>query len=135
MEFMGALEDILVPIFICALLPAAIVWIVFHSQVTADRLRAQVLIKAIESNNGIDADKLAEAMQKPRKTPAERQRSRLLCGCLFSLLGLCSLIYALVLLFAKEPDSDFFIIAGICLPVGISYLVVYLMSRKDDSKA
>ena len=135
MEIMVALEDILVPIFICAVMPAVIVWIVFHSQVTADRLRAQVLIKAIESNNGIDADKLAEAMQKPRKTPAEQQRSRLMHGCLFSLLGLSALIYALVLLFLQKPDSDFFIVAGICLPIGISYLVVYLMSRKDDNKA
>ena len=55
---------ILVPIFVCVVLPVAIVAIVFAAAMNNDNKRAKVLIKAIESNCGIDADKLAEALQK-----------------------------------------------------------------------
>jgi len=131
MEILEFLEDILIPLGVCVVLPVLIVWIVFRSAVISDRLRAQVLIKAIESNNCIDADKLAEAMQKPRKTPAEQQSMRLLRGCLFSLFGLCSLVYALVRLIIHEPEPGFFVAALVSLPIGISYLVVYFVNRKS----
>ena len=128
------LENVLLPLGICVALPVLIVWIVFRAGIIADRLRSQVLIKAIESNNNIDADKLAEAMQKPRKTPAERQQMRLMRGCLFSLLGLGALSYAVYLMSLEREDATFFITAGVCLSVGISYLVVYFIARKEEKK-
>lgn len=58
-----------IPIFICVVLPISIVALVVRASINSDNKRAQVLIKAIESNCGIDADKLAEALQKPKKSP------------------------------------------------------------------
>lgn len=89
------MDDTLVLIFICVVLPVAIVLIVFLAAINSDNQRAKVLIKAIESNNGIDADKLAEALQKPRKSAQELLNARLLRGCICSFLGISSAIYGI----------------------------------------
>lgn len=67
----------LVPIFICAILPMSIVLIVFLTIMNSDNKRAKVLIKAIEANNNIDTDRLAEALQRPRKSSRENSTA----GC------------------------------------------------------
>ncbi|MDE6488700.1 MAG: hypothetical protein K2L46_05410, partial [Paramuribaculum sp.] len=76
----------LVPIFVGVVLPIAIVAITAASKINNDNKRSKVLIKAIESNCGIDADKLAETLQKPKKTAREILNLRLLRGCIFSFI-------------------------------------------------
>ena len=77
---MESIIAVLIPIFICVVLPVLIVWIVFRAAMNNDNKRAEVLIKAIEANNGIDADRLADALGKPRKTAREILNLRLLLG-------------------------------------------------------
>lgn len=72
--------EFLVPIAICAIMPISIVFLVFMSQMNADNKRAKILIKAIEANNNIDADKLAAALEKPKKTAREILNGRLQIG-------------------------------------------------------
>lgn len=138
---MTILTEILVPIAICVVLPVLIVWIVFRTATNNDNRRAEVLIKAIEANNGIDTDRLAEALAKPKKSPADVMYKRLLRGCTFTLIGVGCLIYLLCVSF--DPDSstdtrDFLSIAGIVMTaVGLSNLIVYFVSRRkilDDNK-
>lgn len=123
------MEDILVPIFVCVVLPVAIVLIVFLASMNSDNKRAKVLIKAIESNNGIDADRLAEAFKKPVKTA----RESLLRGCIFTFIGLALAIFGII-------DSDSYntiednmglMLGGISLAIGISYLVVFFVTRRN----
>lgn len=130
------MEDILVPIFICAILPISIVLIVFLSVMNSENKRAKVLIKAIESNNGIDADKLAEALQKPKKTAREILNGRLLRGCIFSFIGLALCIIGIVSLctgseFSSDPVTVPLIFGGASIAIGLSYLVVYFVTRKE----
>lgn len=123
-----------IPIFICVVLPALIVWIVFRASMNNYNKRAEVLIKAIESNNGIDADRLADALAKPRKTAREILNLRLLRGCLFSFIGLGFFATAL---FANSeglhPDNITIpMLAGsVSLAIGVSYLIVYFVTRKQ----
>ncbi|MCI9284810.1 MAG: hypothetical protein HFJ91_03195 [Muribaculaceae bacterium] len=131
--------DILVPISICVILPVSIVLIVFIAAMNSDNKRANILIKAIESNNGIDADKLAESLQKPKKTEREILNMRLLRGCIFSLVGLALVITGLVNLatgsdFSSDPVSVPVMFGGIAIAVGISYLIVYRVSRRQMTK-
>lgn len=105
----------------------------------SDNKRANILIKAIESNNGIDADKLAESLQKPKKTEREILNMRLLRGCIFSLVGLALVITGLVNLatgsdFSSDPVSVPVMFGGIAIAVGISYLIVYRVSRRQMTK-
>lgn len=134
------MEDILVPIFICVVLPVAIVAIIYWQRVNNDNKRTQVLIKAIEANNDIDADKLAEALAKPRKTAKEILNGRLLKGCIFTFIGVCCEIFALVEYFSQDADTSFWdsieafgVIGGISLAIGISFLIVYFVTRKQIS--
>lgn len=134
------MEEVLVPIFICVVLPVAIVAIIYWERVNNDNKRTQVLIKAIEANNDIDADKLAEALAKPRKTAKEILNGRLLKGCIFTLIGVCCEIFALVQYFSQDADTSFLdsieasgIIGGISLAIGISFLIVYFVTRKQIS--
>lgn len=130
------MEDILVPIFVCVVLPVAIVAIVFAAAINSDNKRANVLIKAIESNCGINADKLAEALQKPKKTARELLNLRLLRGCMFSLIGLALCIVGIVsfcsgIYDAEESATGLWVIGGALIAIGVSYLVVYFVTRKQ----
>lgn len=134
------MEDILVPIFICVVLPVAIVAIIYWGRVNNDNKRTQVLIKAIEANNDIDADKLAEALAKSRKTAKEILNGRLLKGCIFTFIGVCCEIFALVEYFSQNAETSFLdsieafgVIGGISLAIGISFLIVYFVTRKQIS--
>lgn len=138
---MEDLSGILVPIFVCVVLPVAIVLIVFISAMNSDNKRAQILIKAIETNNGIDADKLAESLQKPRKTAREILNLRLLRGCIFSFIGLALVIVGIANVisgtaFSADPVTVPLLFGGASIAVGVSYLIVYFVTRKQvlDSK-
>lgn len=130
------MEDILVPIFICVVLPVSIVAIVFAAAMNNDNKRSKVLIKAIESNCGIDAEKLAESLQKPKKTAREILNLRLLRGCIFSFVGLALCIVGIVSFctgteFSSDPVSVPLVFGGASLAIGLSYLVVYFVTRKQ----
>lgn len=130
------LEDILVPIFVCVVLPVSIVLIVFLASMNADNKRSQILLKALEVNPNMNVDTLAEALKKPRRTPQEMLARRLLRGCAFSILGVLLVIYSLVATsngVAFDDDSVFFPCIGgaVLLAFGIGYLVVYFVTRKQ----
>ena len=63
------MTSVLVPIFICVVLPVSVVLIRAIMNMHTENKRSEVLLKAIEANNCIDADKLAQALAKPRLTP------------------------------------------------------------------
>lgn len=123
----------LIPICICVVLPVAIVLIVFLTKMNSDNKRAQVLIKAIESNNDINTDKLAEAMQKQKKSALEVLNLRLLRGCIFTLLGI-ALCITDVLSPNQWIDMAFIIFGAASIAIGISYLIVYFVTRKQDKE-
>lgn len=126
---------VIIPIAICVILPIAIVAIIAYTRINADNKRTQLLIKAIESNQNIDADRLADAFAKSRKTARELLNMRLLRGCFFSLFGIAMGIVAGLLYNPEESstDSSFFsmIVGGISLAIGISYMIVYFVTRKQ----
>lgn len=127
--------SIILPIFICVVLPISIVLIFALTNINSDNKRAQILIKAIESNNSIDANLLSESLQKPKKTALEILNLRLLRGCIFSLLGLLFLIIVAIMSLSGGHDSDTIyctlMTGGASFAVGISYLIVYRVTRKQ----
>lgn len=128
----------LVPIFICAILPIAVVLITALTKMNADNKRAQILIKAMEANNNIDADKLAESLRKPKKTQREVLNLRLLRGCIFTFGGIALVVvgivnYATTGETSIDPVTVPLIFGGAALAVGLSYMTVYFVTRKDFS--
>lgn len=106
----------------------------FRAAMNNDNKRAEVLIKAIEANNGIDADRLADALGKPRKTAREILNLRLLRGCIFSLIGLGFFATSILANIEElHPDNIVFpmLIGSVSLAIGASYLIVYFVTRKQ----
>lgn len=140
---MADLTGLLVPIFICVVLPVAIVFIVSWVKMNGDNKRAQVILKAIESNNNIDADKLAESLRKPKKSARELLNNRLLCGCIGTLSGLALVIVGLCNFangesFNADPVTVPMVFGAPLIAIGLSFLIVYLVTRKhvndDDAE-
>ena len=125
-----------IPIAVCVVLPVMVVWLTSRVKINRDNLRKEVLLKAIEANNSIDAEKLANAMNKKQRTPLEILNLRLLRGCIFSLLGI-SLIAVCIVLCLNGSDvldeAAFISLMGGCgcSAVGISYLIVYFVTRSQ----
>lgn len=124
--------EILIPICICVVLPIAIVLIVFLTKINSDNKRAQVLIKAIESNNSIDTDRLAEAMQSQKKSALETLNLRLLRGCIFTFLGIALWIINIVSpCVADRLEMPLNLLGAASIAIGISYLVTYFVTRQQ----
>ncbi len=121
-------------IFVCVVLPVLIVFIVFRAAMNSDNKRAEILIKAIEQNGDVDADSLARALEKPRKSPREILNLRLLRGCIFSLIGILLIAIGLVSFatgteFGADPVTVPMLFGGASMAIGISYLIVYFVTR------
>lgn len=134
------MENVIVPIFICVVLPVAIVAIIFAASINSDNKRAKVLIKAIEANGGINAEKLAESLHKPRKSAREILNLRLLRGLIMLLVGFVVIGWSVYLIYTDISEYGelfhkeilFWLGAGGCIwAVGISYLIVYFVTRKQ----
>ncbi len=127
--------EILVPIFVCVVLPIGIVLIVSLSKMNSDNKRSQIIIKAIEANKDVDTDKLIESLKKQQPTPREILNARLLRGCIYSLIGIVLAILGIIGIaigYGNENESAAaFIFGGISLAIGISYLIVYFVTRKQ----
>ena len=127
---------LLIPIGVCVVLPIMIVWIVFKAKTNNDNKSADVLIKAIENNANIDAEKLAEALGKQQISAKELLNRRLLRGCMFTILGVAFSIIALTFSAAPE-DMQFisYILAALSFAVGIAYLIVYFVTRNTTARS
>lgn len=119
---------LLIPIAICVVLPVAIVFIISWSSNTRQKMRTQVLLKAIENNSSIDADKLADAMTggKIKKTPMDILNKRLLWGCVCTLVGIVLSVFGVV-----YDLMGYILCGGVLLAVGIGFLIVYFVTHGD----
>ncbi len=128
--------EILVPIFVACVMPIAIVLIIALRKINEDNKRSQIIVKAIEANKDVDTDKLIESLKKQEKTPLEILNGRLLRGCMYSLIGVALEIVGIVNLangteFSADPVTVPMIFGGISLAIGISYLIVYFVTRNQ----
>lgn len=130
------MEEIIIPLGICVALPVSIVLINTWSHIHDSNKRTEVLMGALERNNNVDIQKLMDSFSKPRKTALQVLNSRLLRGCIFSLVGLVLLITGLVnfaagAAFEADPVTVPFMFGGISLAIGASFLIVYYITRKQ----
>lgn len=129
----GNISEVLITLLVCVILPVGIVFIINYRKINKDNQRAKILTKMIESANDIDGEKLAGLLEDEKekkqalKTPEEQRISRLLKGCIFTLIGLVlSLIY-----FFAEAETGFLVIGSISAAIGISFLIVYFVTGKS----
>ncbi len=126
----------IVPISICVVLPIAIVLIISLTKINGDNQRTKILLKAIESNKEVDTDKLLDALKKPRRSATELLNLRLLRGCICTLIGLGFITIGIVNwcrgeLFDGDDVLVPLVFGGIPFLIGVSYLIVYFVTRKE----
>lgn len=131
----GIIIGTLVPLGICVVLPVLVVWLFTRAVINKENRNADVLIEAIRNNAGVDTDKLAQALGRQSKSPRELLNLRLLRGAIFSLIGVVFVIATIILVSGGYGMSEIFglplIVGGVFLAVGIGYLIVYFVSKKQ----
>lgn len=136
---MEYIQDIMItvflPICICCILPVTIVWLICRRWINNDNRRADVLIEAIKTYNGMDIDHLVETLAKPNKTPAELLNLRLLRGCIFTLVGLALTVVCVVICLncggMTDPAGIFMVLGAVSVAIGVSYLITYFVTKKQ----
>lgn len=131
-----ALIEILVPIGICVILPLGIIWLYYRAQMNKENKRTEIIMKALDSNSNLDTDSLVKALENTSKTPQGIRYARLLRGCQYTLLGiaLCLVCYLSNGMAINSDMAFLMIFAGAAsIAVGISYLIVYLVSGKSST--
>ncbi|MDE6818051.1 MAG: hypothetical protein K2J09_02645 [Muribaculaceae bacterium] len=113
-------------------------WLIYRTRLNADNKNAEIIMKAIETNSNVDADKLISALSRPRKSRERISQGYLLRGCIGTILGIAAIIINAVLRTIPDinPEGLFLIMsfAGICMAIGLAYLIVYFVSRKSANK-
>ena len=114
------MEDFLLPVFVCVVLPCVIVWITSKTRKHELDRKTELALKAIESGAQIDPNFFSKAA--PAKTIKKKIFGRLTTGCILAALG--------VALFGKEDVTDSFYVplgGGILLLLGIAFIVTYFI--------
>lgn len=130
---MEDLVPLIVPIAVCVVLPVAIVWLKVSQQKKQDALRAEVMLEAIRQGRDVDIDALSKSMSnksRRRLSPRRRLMNQLLYGCIGSLVGLIFVVTG-ILDVIDNGSADTLLVGGATTAVGISFLIVYFVGRKN----
>lgn len=131
MEYM---EDILVPIAICCVLPIVVVWLYIRESINASRDRTRIVLAAIEKNPNLDVEELIRKMSPKSVLLKEKLLKKQQRAMLSSLLGFGSLGYGIYLgcnnYGGCHDPAGFIIIGLILLGIGITLYVNYRLSGR-----
>jgi hypothetical protein len=136
------MEDILLPIFMCVVMPVAIVWLVMRTKLNETNKMAEIMLKAIESGTPIDPDFFKTQTQTLRKSLKERQLGWLTAACILIVLGLGSILVGGIIILVNNwsyntAPSAYSLITfagGLVLVIGIALLVVYFIRKRILAK-
>lgn len=134
---MSDLVELFIPLGVCVILPIGIVWIIFASIMNRDNKNAEIMIKALENNSPLDAETLMKSLAKKDKTSSSLWQLRLLRGCIFTLIGIATAAFAIVMASCMPEENvqyPFLLISLLSFAIGVSYIIVYFVTRKEDKK-
>lgn len=136
-ELYDFLEEIIIPLSMCVVMPVMIVWIIFRKKTNETNRRTEVLLAVIEKNPDLDLEDLIRKMNPKSKTTKERLMSQLLWGLAFIAIGTSLLLSALYQDYQGGAALDYFPIysgSGCLLLIGISFVAVFFISKRMLAK-
>lgn len=125
---------VIVPIFICVILPIGIVWIVFNASNNKTNRQTEVILEALKRNPNVDSEKLIDLFAKRDSTPWVSLNRKLLRGVIFTLMGIA---FALIAIFLSEEEGAAYgcwVVCGCLGSVGIGFLISYWFGYKHIDK-
>ena len=128
--------DIIISIFMCVVMPIAIVWLVMRTKLNETNKMAEIMIKAIESGTPIDPSFFKE--QPLRKTIKEKQAGLLTGACIMAVLGLglviigviTSLVNGWTYLTAPSVITYASLAGGVMVALGVALYLAYLLRKR-----
>lgn len=135
MENLGA---ILVPIACGCVLPIMLVWFGIREKMNAANQRTKIVLAAIEKNPEMDIEEIMKKMSRNGKLLKEKLLTKLLWGCLSTLLGIGLIGFGIYLsanhLGGTDDPMTAVCFGLIALGVGIAFLVNYFVGKKMLAK-
>ena len=127
----------LVPIFCGCILPIVIIWLLVREKMNETNARTQIVTAAIEKNPNMDIEELMKKMSPKQKLLKEKLLTKLLWGCITSVIGL-GLLGLSIYLFGRGSDKDE-ALTSICfgvilLGIGGAFLINYGVGKKMLAK-
>lgn len=122
------LEDILVPICICVVLPVMCVWLTTRARQHEVDRKTELAMKAIE--NGVEIDPMI--FRGKGKTYKEKSFIYLMRALILGTIGLVFIILGVLMKdIAEDGVVGFYGTAAIFLCLGVAFLVVYFLYRAN----
>ena len=132
------LASFLVPIAVCCVLPIMVVWLIVRRNMNETNQRTQIVLAAIEKNPEMDIEEIMKKISPKPKLLKEKLLTKLLWGCLATLLGIGLIGFGIFLgenQLGGTDDPMTAICFGLAaLGVGIAFLVNYGVGKKMLAK-
>ena len=132
------LAAILVPIACGCVLPIMLVWFGIREKMNAANQRTKIVLAAIEKNPEMDIEELMKKMSRNGKLLKEKLLTKLLWGCLSTLLGIGLIGFGIYLsanhLGGTDDPMTAVCFGLIAFGVGIAFLVNYFVGKKMLAK-
>ena len=101
-------------------------------------VRKQIVLAAIEKNKETDVEELLKKMAPKQKLLKEKLLSKLLWGCIISLLGLSLFGCGLWIDWCGGSDPDeihfLYFCGGVLFAIGLAFIIYYFVGKKILAK-
>ena len=127
-----------IPVIACGcVLPIVFIWLETRRKINESRDRMQIVTTAIEKHPDMDVEELMKKISPKKKLLKEKLLSKLLWGCITSVIGL-GLIGLGIYLFGSGDDKDDALTSisfgVILLAVGGAFIINYGVGKKMLAK-
>ena len=107
-------------------------------KINENEVRKQIVLAAIEKNKETDVEELLKKMAPKQKLLKEKLLSKLLWGCIISLLGLSLFGCGLWIDWCGGSDPDeihfLYFCGGVLFAVGLAFIIYYFVGKKILAK-
>jgi hypothetical protein len=133
------MEDIVIPIFICVVLPVTIVYLVARTKQNETNKKAEIMLKAIESGATVDMNQFNTEKKGP-KTIKQDLLEKFTGACITTFMGIAFVAWAIIGYVNPEfTDGRLFnrlapMTGGVLLAVGLGLFISYFVGKKMLAK-
>ena len=135
----------MLPVIFCGgVLPIMVVWFVVRKKINETNARTQIITAALEKNPDMDVEELLKKISPKKKLLKEKLLSKLLWGCITTILGIGLIGFGIFLINTISKDTQKIHMADdvqtaiafgvILLAIGAAFIINYGVGRKMLAK-
>ena len=133
------------PVIVCGcVLPIVFIWLETRRKMNETNARTQIVTAAIEKNPDMDVEELMKKISPKKKSLKEKLLSKLLWGCITTILGIGLIGFGIFLINTISKDTQKIHMADdvqtaiafgvILLAIGAAFIINYGVGRKMLAK-